>query len=117
MASGTGATSSKSSMVTATTPRARGSRHAGHQGRAPSGGDGRARTPRTPRRAEAEQIAARLAGATVVVPAKAGPEGKLFGSVTAADVTRALEAAGIEVERAAVELGEPVKEVGEVEFP
>ena|SRR5687768_15010267 len=68
-------------------------------------------------RAEAEEIAGRMAGTTVVVPAKAGPEGKLFGSVSAVDITRALEAAGVAVDKDAVELDQPLKEVGEVEVP
>jgi len=68
-------------------------------------------------RTAAEALAGRLAGTTVVIPAKAGPEGKLFGSVSTVDVVRALEAAGVEVDKASVELDEPVKEVGDVEVP
>jgi large subunit ribosomal protein L9 len=47
------------------------------------------------------------------VKAKAGEEGKLFGSVTAAQVAELLAARGIEIDRRKIELAEPIKELGE----
>jgi large subunit ribosomal protein L9 len=47
------------------------------------------------------------------VKAKAGEEGKLFGSVTAAHVADLLAARGIEIDRRKIDLGEPIKEVGD----
>jgi large subunit ribosomal protein L9 len=47
------------------------------------------------------------------VKAKAGEEGKLFGSVTAAQVAELIAARGIEIDRRKVELPEPIKELGE----
>ena len=62
----------------------------------------------------AEAIAQRLVPITVTIPAKAGREGKLFGSVTPSDIVAAVEAqAGVAVDRHALLPHEPVKEIGE----
>ena len=64
-------------------------------------------------RAEAESLAARLQGASVVVRARAGESGRLFGSVTAADVAEALaQQLGARVDRRRVELEGPIKSLG-----
>ena len=79
------------------------------------------------RRAELERVAAEeLAKAKerakafdnleVVIPANAGSEGKLFGSVGPIDIVEALAAVQVEVERAEIRMPEgPIQEVGE--FP
>ncbi len=65
-------------------------------------------------REEAERLAARLEGAVVVVPARVGAAGKLFGSVQAQDVAEALARdAGARVDRRQVELPEQVKSLGQ----
>ncbi|WP_324669051.1 50S ribosomal protein L9 [Geochorda subterranea] len=65
-------------------------------------------------RAEAESLAAKLQGARVVVKARAGDAGRLFGSVTAADVAEALERdLGVKVDRRRIELEGPIKSLGE----
>ncbi|NLG69827.1 MAG: 50S ribosomal protein L9 [Firmicutes bacterium] len=65
-------------------------------------------------RAEAERLAAKLQGARVVVKARAGDAGRLFGSVTAADVAEALERdLGGKVDRRRIELEGPIKSLGE----
>jgi large subunit ribosomal protein L9 len=56
--------------------------------------------------AEAEARRDRLQDMTVTVQAKAGDEGKLFGSVGTADIAEAITAAGVEVERSEVRLPE-----------
>lgn len=64
-------------------------------------------------RAEAEQVAARLAATPIRVRARAGEEGKLFGSVTAADVAEAIfEQAGVRVDRHDVHLEDPIRSLG-----
>ena len=69
-------------------------------------------------RAAAEDIAGRLAATRVTVTARAGEGGKLFGSVTSADVAEAIAAAAsAEIDRRTVQLDEPLKELGEVEVP
>jgi large subunit ribosomal protein L9 len=64
-------------------------------------------------REAAEAVAGVLAAATVTVRARAGPEGRLFGSITAADVAAAIQAqTGAIVDRRKVHLVEPIKSVG-----
>ncbi len=49
----------------------------------------------------------------ITVPAKAGPEGKLFGSVTSGDIVAAvLTETGIELERRQLEV-DPIKTIGQ----
>ena len=64
--------------------------------------------------AEAEAKAAKLSAAPVEVAVKVGESGKLYGSVTAAQVAAALEAKGFEVDKKNVEVPE-IKELGEFE--
>ncbi len=65
------------------------------------------------KRAEAEGLAAQIGGKTVVIEAKAGEGGKLFGSVTAGMVADALGAQfGIEVDRKRLDLHGHIKTVG-----
>jgi len=67
-------------------------------------------------REAAQQLAATLAGRAVTITARAGEGGKLFGSVGAADVVQALQAQlGAELDRRAVALAEPWKELGSYE--
>jgi large subunit ribosomal protein L9 len=79
----------------------------------------RNRTARDAREREAaEEIAGRLSATRVTVTARAGEGGKLFGSVTSADVADAIAAAvAAEIDRRSVQLDEPLKELGEVEVP
>ncbi|HZD79243.1 MAG TPA: 50S ribosomal protein L9 [Actinomycetota bacterium] len=64
-------------------------------------------------KAEAELVAQRLIGAPVRVPARVGEEGKLFGSVTAAEVAAHVEEQmGIAVDRHDIHLDEPIRSVG-----
>jgi large subunit ribosomal protein L9 len=66
------------------------------------------------KRAEAEGIAAQVAGRTLVIEAKAGEGGKLFGSVTAGMVADALAAQlGVDVDRKRLDLHGHIKELGE----
>ncbi|MET1011488.1 MAG: 50S ribosomal protein L9 [Actinomycetota bacterium] len=62
---------------------------------------------------EFEAIAARIIQTPIVVTARAGEEGKLFGSVTAADIAEALSAeTGVAVDRRDIHLDEPIRSVG-----
>ncbi|MCU0267027.1 MAG: 50S ribosomal protein L9 [Acidimicrobiales bacterium] len=64
-------------------------------------------------RAHAEEIARRLVPAVITIEAKAGGEGRLFGSVTPADVVEAVEdQTGLVVDRKDLSLDEPIKTVG-----
>ena len=79
-------------------------------------------------RAAAEEVASTLVAKVVTIPARAGREGRLFGSVTAADIVAAVEAqTGVHLDRKKLELEEPLKTLGtravpvklhtDVEFP
>ena len=64
-------------------------------------------------REAAQALAARLSGVTVTIEHNAGAEGKLFGSVTSADLAAAIRAqTSVEVDRRVIQLDEPIKSVG-----
>jgi len=67
--------------------------------------------------AEAQALAAKLEGLMVQITRKAGMDGRLFGSVTNADVAEALATQGFEIERSAIRMPEgPIKQVGDVQL-
>jgi large subunit ribosomal protein L9 len=64
-------------------------------------------------REAAQEVASRLGSATVSVTAKAGNEGRLFGSVTTTDLAKAIAAqTGIEVDKRDIEIDAPIRTVG-----
>ncbi len=63
-------------------------------------------------RKTAEGVAAKLEGVSVTVRARAGDDGRLFGSVTNIDVERLLAAKGHTVDRRRILLEEPIKQLG-----
>jgi len=64
--------------------------------------------------AEAQTRAEKMNGLTVQIVQKAGVDGKLFGSVTNADIATALEAQGFKIEKAQVRLPEGhLKQIGD----
>ncbi len=65
------------------------------------------------KRRKAEALARQLAETRVTIRARAGEEGKLFGSVTNQDIERALQEQGIGVDRRRIVLDEPIKTLGE----
>jgi large subunit ribosomal protein L9 len=70
----------------------------------------------------AEQNAAMLSRTVLTIPAQAGTDGRLFGSVGAKDIVEAIRAARqLKLDRRAVHLPEPIKSVGtymvDVELP
>ncbi|MGL1834261.1 50S ribosomal protein L9 [Rhodocyclaceae bacterium SMB388] len=66
--------------------------------------------------AEAQTLAGKLEGLMVQITRKAGMDGRLFGSVTNADIAEALETLGFEIERGALRLPDgPIKQVGDVQ--
>lgn len=64
-------------------------------------------------RKTAEAMGATLSAVSLTLPAKAGEEGKLFGAVTTRDIAEALGKAGVTVDRKAIQLAEPIKQVGD----
>lgn len=61
---------------------------------------------------DAESLATRLEGVTVVLKAKTGTSGKIFGSVTSLQVANALKEQGIEVDRRKIVFSEEPKMLG-----
>jgi len=61
---------------------------------------------------DAEAMAAKFAGKIIVISAKAGEEGKLFGSVTTADIADALKKEGLEIDKKKIHLEEPIRRLG-----
>lgn len=69
------------------------------------------------RRGRAQEIANRLGEVSLTFAARVGDEGKLFGSVTAADIAQQLEAQGHHVEKRQIDLHEPIKALGVYRVP
>ena len=70
--------------------------------------------PSVPRRRPVKARAAKLGGLTLQITQKAGPDGRLFGSVTNYDIVEALNKQGHEVERAQIRMPQgPLKQVGD----
>jgi large subunit ribosomal protein L9 len=66
--------------------------------------------------AKAQERGTKLDGLTLQITQKAGPDGRLFGSVTNYDIVEALKKQGHEIERASVRMPQgPLKQVGD--FP
>lgn len=61
---------------------------------------------------EFQAAAGKLEGLKLTIKARAGEEGRLFGSVTNMDVERALKDKGFDVERRRILLDEPIKQLG-----
>jgi large subunit ribosomal protein L9 len=67
--------------------------------------------------AAAQQIAGTVSGTPIVIMARAGDEGRLFGSVTASDIAEAVnERAGTQLGHRQVALSRPIREVGSYEI-
>ncbi|MDP9396121.1 MAG: 50S ribosomal protein L9 [Actinomycetota bacterium] len=62
---------------------------------------------------QAKDIKAQLEGLRVRLPVRAGESGRLFGSVTVADIVDAVKAAGgPAIDKRRVEIGSPIKNLG-----
>lgn len=67
---------------------------------------------------EMRDLAAQIDGIRLEIHARVGEQGRLFGSVTAADIAAQLsEITGQEIDRRKVELEAPIREVGEFKVP
>ena len=69
------------------------------------------------RRGAAQTLAERLEQVSLTFSARVGEEGKLFGSVTAADIAQQLEAQGFHLEKRQIDLHEPIKALGVYRIP
>ena len=69
------------------------------------------------RRTSAEDVAKKLEEVSITFSARVGEEGKLFGSVTTADIAQQLEAQGFAIEKRQIDLHEPIKALGVYRVP
>jgi large subunit ribosomal protein L9 len=69
------------------------------------------------RRDAAQALAAKLEQVSLTFSARVGEEGKLFGSVTPADIVHQLEAQGFQIEKRQIDLHEPLKTLGVFRVP
>lgn len=67
---------------------------------------------RSAEKLSAEELAKKISGFTCNISRKTGEKDKLFGSVTTGDIADAMKAGGIEVEKRAIHLKEPIKALG-----
>lgn len=65
----------------------------------------------------AEDLAAAIEGTSVSFNVRAGEEGKLFGSVTTADIADELARTGLTIDKRDILLDEPLKELGVFRVP
>ena len=69
------------------------------------------------RRTAAEEYATKIEQISLTFSARVGEEGKLFGSVTSADIAHQLEVQGYAIERRQIDLHEPIKALGVYRVP
>jgi large subunit ribosomal protein L9 len=69
------------------------------------------------RRSAAQGYAEKLEQVSLTFSARVGEEGKLFGSVTTADIAAQLEAQGFHIEKRQIDLHEPIKALGVYRIP
>ena len=69
------------------------------------------------RRQTAEEYATKVEQISLTFSARVGEEGKLFGSVTSADIAAQLEAQGYHIEKRQIDLHEPIKSLGVFRVP
>ena len=69
------------------------------------------------RRTAAQGLAEKFEQVQLTFSARVGEEGKLFGSVTSADIAQQLEAQGFHVEKRQIDLHEPIKALGVYRIP
>ncbi|MDH4236663.1 MAG: 50S ribosomal protein L9 [Nitrospira sp.] len=66
---------------------------------------------------EIETHAKKVSAVTLTIEAQVGKDDKMFGSVTVKDIAEGLAAQGFTVDRRKIQLGQPIKELGDVAVP
>ena len=73
---------------------------------------------RTKLNLEMESVGERLTDERLLIAVRVGPGGRLYGSVTATEIAEAVnEAMGVEIDRRAVQLAQPIRELGHHQTP
>lgn len=62
---------------------------------------------------DAQALAQKLADVAIVIKAKVGDEGKLYGTVTIKDISHSLEEQGFTIDRKQIDIKSPIKLMGE----
>lgn len=66
--------------------------------------------------AEAQELATKIEGTSVKIVTKVGEKGKIFGSVNTLQLSEALKAQGVEIDRKSLKIkDEPIREIGTFE--
>jgi len=60
----------------------------------------------------AQDLVYKISTMSLMIKARAGDEGKLFGSVTTMDIAEALKSEGVEIDKKKISLEEPIKRLG-----
>ncbi|OBR66649.1 50S ribosomal protein L9 [Paenibacillus oryzae] len=68
-------------------------------------------------KADAQELGKKLEEMKVVVKAKAGEGGRLFGAITSKQIAEALAAQGIKIDKRKIELEEPIRTLGVTQVP
>lgn len=66
---------------------------------------------------DAQALAKKLEETTIVVKAKAGEGGRLFGAITSKQVAEALAALGYKIDKRKIELEDPIRTLGVTQVP
>jgi large subunit ribosomal protein L9 len=69
------------------------------------------------RRGAAQELANKLEPISLTFSARVGEEGKLFGSVTSADIAAQLEQQGVHIEKRMIDLHDPIRALGVYKVP
>ncbi len=65
---------------------------------------------------EAQELGTKIEGTTVKIVTKVGEKGKIFGSVNTLQLSEALKAEGVEIDRKSLKIkDEPIREIGTYE--
>src|SRR5262249_25453361 len=72
---------------------------------------------REAKRNDALAIKGRIEALAITVSARAGEEGRLFGSVTNIDIERAVREKGVDIDRRKIILPDPIKQLGDFTIP
>jgi large subunit ribosomal protein L9 len=65
----------------------------------------------------AQEVADKISTVTIQIKKKMGDGGKMFGAVTAQEISDLLKAKGIDVDRRKIQIQEPIKKAGEYSIP
>jgi large subunit ribosomal protein L9 len=65
----------------------------------------------------AQEVADKITAATIQIKKKMGDGGKMFGAVTAQEISDLLKAKGIDIDRRKIQIQEPIKKAGEYSIP